>query len=270
MKVSIVTISFNRGRFLEQAIRSVVEQDHDDIEFIVVDAGSTDGSREIIERYRDRIATIVFEPDDGPPDGLNKGFALATGDVCATIDADDGLLPGALRRVVAAFRDRPHVDVLCGHGYLIDGEGRVLQTCRQNRFDGRRFVYGGCTYLQQATFARRQAFLDVGGFNTQNFTCWDGEHHLAMWLAGKTFDVLDEYLAVWRRHEAAITMAPDFQQRLRKDEQRLFEMVMHRPPNRWDDVMRPWIRFEKWCRDPAHFLRRTLELVDPPRQRVEL
>ena len=93
MKISIVTVSFNQADYLEQAIRSVVEQDYSDIEYIVVDAGSTDGSREIIER--DRIATVVFEPDREPADGLNKGFARATGDIFGYINADDAYLPGA-------------------------------------------------------------------------------------------------------------------------------------------------------------------------------
>ncbi|MCB1155752.1 glycosyltransferase, partial [bacterium] len=88
MKVSVVTLSFNQADYLERAIRSVVEQDHDDIEYIVVDPGSTDGSRDIIERYRDRIATVITDPDKGPPDGLNKGFAAATGDIYAYMNAD--------------------------------------------------------------------------------------------------------------------------------------------------------------------------------------
>ncbi len=78
MKVSVVTISYNQAEFLEQCIRSVIEQDYDDIEYIVVDPGSTDGSRDIIEKYHDYIDHIIFEPDCGPADGLNKGFAHAT------------------------------------------------------------------------------------------------------------------------------------------------------------------------------------------------
>ena len=74
-RVSIVTISFNQEKFLERTIRSVLAQDYPEIEYIVVDPGSTDGSRDIIERYRDRIAHVIFEPDKGPSDGLNKGFA---------------------------------------------------------------------------------------------------------------------------------------------------------------------------------------------------
>ena len=94
MKLSIVTISFNQADYLEEAMVSILEQDYDDIEYIIVDAGSTDGSRDIIERYRDRIAVVVLEPDEGPADGLNKGFARASGDIYGYLNADDAFLPG--------------------------------------------------------------------------------------------------------------------------------------------------------------------------------
>src|SRR5450432_3341584 len=96
LKVSIVTISFNQAAYLEEAIRSVLDQDHPLVEYIVVDPGSTDGSRDIIERYRGRIAKVLYEPDQGPADGLNHGFAHATGDVFACLNADDLLLPRAV------------------------------------------------------------------------------------------------------------------------------------------------------------------------------
>ena len=95
MRVSIVTISFNQAEFLERAIRSVIEQDYPDVEYIVVDPGSTDGSREIIEKYRSRISKVILEPDTGPANGLNKGFAAATGEIFGYINADDAFLPKA-------------------------------------------------------------------------------------------------------------------------------------------------------------------------------
>ena len=103
MKVSIVTISFNQAKYLERAIISVVEQNYSNIEYIVVDPGSTDGSREIIEKYRSKITIVILDPDKGPTDGLNKGFAAATGDIYAYINADDALLPGAVKSVVDFF-----------------------------------------------------------------------------------------------------------------------------------------------------------------------
>src|SRR5580704_11462983 len=132
-KVSIVTISFNQAEFLERAITSVVEQDYSNIEYIVVDPGSTDGSREIIERYRSRISQVVFEPDRGPADGLNKGFALATGDILGFLNSDDVLLPGSIRSAVA-FLNSNDVDVVSAHATVIDAQDRHLRMAYSEPF----------------------------------------------------------------------------------------------------------------------------------------
>jgi len=119
MKVSIVTISFNQAEFLEEAILSVLNQNYSDIEYIVVDPGSTDDSREIIEKYRDRISHIIYEPDKGPADGLNVGFKKATGDVYAYLNADDVFLHGSVKKMVNYFNQFPDVDVISGHAHVI-------------------------------------------------------------------------------------------------------------------------------------------------------
>src|SRR5690348_10899345 len=124
MKLSVITISFNQGRFLERAIKSVLNQSADEIEYIVVDPGSTDGSREIINRYKHRITHAIFEKDDGPADGLNRGFARATGDIYCYLNADDEFCPGAFSDVSSYFLANPKVDVACGHAYVIDAENR--------------------------------------------------------------------------------------------------------------------------------------------------
>ena len=89
MKFSVVTVSFNQRQYLEEALTSVLEQDYPAIEYIVVDPGSTDGSRELIESFRDRLASIVFEADQGAADGLNKGFQRASGDIFGFLNSDD-------------------------------------------------------------------------------------------------------------------------------------------------------------------------------------
>ena len=93
MRISIVTISFNQVEYLEETILSVLNQSHSDFEYIVVDPGSIDGSREIIERYRDKISKIIFERDIGAADGLNNGFKYATGDILCYLNSDDTFLP---------------------------------------------------------------------------------------------------------------------------------------------------------------------------------
>jgi len=175
MKISIVTISYNQSEFLDRAIKSVVEQDYDDVEYIVVDAGSTDGSREIIDRYRSKINKVVFKPDRGPPDGLNRGLRLATGKIFGYLNSDDVLLPGALNEVLTIFKSDPSADVVYGHGYIIDAVGRPVRRFYSDTFTPWRFVHFGSNVMQQSTFFRREALLEVGGFNVENTVLWDGE-----------------------------------------------------------------------------------------------
>lgn len=102
-KISIVTPSYNQGAFIEETIRSVLSQGYPNLEYIVIDGGSTDNTIEIIRKYESRISYWVSEPDNGQADALNKGFALATGDICAYLNSDDLYLPHALNAVANAF-----------------------------------------------------------------------------------------------------------------------------------------------------------------------
>jgi glycosyltransferase involved in cell wall biosynthesis len=92
MKITIITVCYNRKATIEKAIKSVLEQNYDNIEYIIIDGNSTDGTKEIIESYRDRISQFISEPDKGMYDAINKGFKLATGDVIGLMHSDDELL----------------------------------------------------------------------------------------------------------------------------------------------------------------------------------
>ena len=105
MKFSVVTISFNQRQYLMEALTSVLAQDYPAIEYIVVDPGSTDGSRELIESFRSRLDRVIFEPDQGAAEGLNKGFQQASGDIFGFLNSDDVLLPGAMRSRRPGFRE---------------------------------------------------------------------------------------------------------------------------------------------------------------------
>ncbi len=175
MKFSVVTVSFNQRQYLEEALTSVLAQDYPAIEYIVVDPGSTDGSRELIESFRDRLASMVFEADQGAADGLNKGFQRASGDIFGFLNSDDVLLPGAMKTVSRAFEQNPDCDIVMGNGFIVDAMGKRIRRIRAAGFTLDRYFYGGATWLQQATFFRRTAFEQVGGFNVNNRSCWDGE-----------------------------------------------------------------------------------------------
>ncbi|HJY78362.1 MAG TPA: glycosyltransferase, partial [Burkholderiales bacterium] len=187
--LGIVTISYNQGRFLCECLDSVLGELRSGLDrYAVVDAGSTDGSRELIQRRWGGIDAVVFEPDRGPADGLNKGFARAGGEILGYINADDRLAPGALEHVREFFSVRQDVDVLCGTIRLIDARGRGFVRKRTaDAFDLRRYIAGVCMVGQQATFFRRSAFERTRGFNVANRVSWDGELLVDLALAGARF-----------------------------------------------------------------------------------
>ena len=140
-RISIVTVSYNQAAYLEACLRSVLDQGYENLEYIVVDGGSTDGSVDIIERYRHRLNVVIIEPDDGQSDALNKGFARATGDIMNWLCSDDMLEPGALKAIAAAYR-RHQPDLIVG-GCVRIGERRQDELFRHHSA----LQFGGPTQL---------------------------------------------------------------------------------------------------------------------------
>lgn len=265
MKFSIVTISYNQAQFLERAIKSVLGQPGVQIEYIVVDPGSTDGSRTIIEKYREKISVPIFERDKGPADGLNKGFAAASGDILGYLNSDDFYLPGALEKVSSYFARNPDADVVVGHGYVVDAEGRPLRRFRSPPFSAYRFAYGHSYVLQQSTFFRRQAFEKAGGFNIANRTSWDGELVLTMAMQGAKIKVIPEYLSAFTIHAGSITGSGATQAESLRTHDRYFELVMGRKRARRDLLLGYLARTQKYFADPMNPVIRLLDLTVGPK-----
>lgn len=249
MKFSIVTISFNQAAFLEQAIRSVIDQHGVALEYIVVDAGSTDRSREIIERHRGRIDRVVLEPDRGPADGLNKGFAGATGDVFGFLNSDDYLLPGALTRVAAFLAANPDVDVVSGHALIVDGDDRVLRRAYSDRYSARMEALGAVALMQPSTFFRAGRFRQAGGFNPDNTIAWDGELFFRMHRFGARFAIIDELLSAYRVHAESITGSASRGAAIRAFRERTFREFFGRKPRPVDRLLTGGARLIKHCRN---------------------
>ena len=237
--ISIVTISFNQAKYLAAAIESVLGQDYPALDYIIVDPGSTDGSRDIIEAFRSRLGAVLLDPDQGPADGLNKGFTAARGNIFGYINADDLLLPGALVKVARRFAERPVADVLCGNGMMIDAAGRTIRPIATSRFSLTAFGHGAMTFVQQGNFFRREAFAAAGGFNAANRTCWDAELLIDMARAGARVVNVPDRLGAFRLYGDTITGSGRLAAQTRIDFARLAEKALGRPPRRSDAIVRP-------------------------------
>ncbi|MBI3738125.1 MAG: glycosyltransferase, partial [Chloroflexi bacterium] len=128
--VSIVTPSFNQSAYLEQTMKSVLEQDYRDLEYIVVDGGSIDGSVDIIKKYSSRLAFWTSERDRGQADAINKGMAHARGEILAWLNSDDYYLPGAISSAVKIFEQNPDVVLIYGDMLAVDARGQTINALK--------------------------------------------------------------------------------------------------------------------------------------------
>jgi hypothetical protein len=157
-RISVVTPSYNQACFLEICIASVLSQEYPELEYIVIDGGSTDESVEIIKKYQERIAYWVSEPDNGQSDAINKGFRQATGAVVAWLNSDDFYLPGALTAVAEAYRSAPLASFYFGNGWRVDETGKPKCSYYPDetvRFNRDALIFGINYIMQPATFINR-------------------------------------------------------------------------------------------------------------------
>jgi glycosyltransferase involved in cell wall biosynthesis len=161
-RVSIIMPSYNQGEFIEESIRSVLLQGYHDLEYIIIDGGSTDESIEIIRRYEPWLAYWVQEPDRGQSHAINKGFERATGSIINWLNSDDLLYPGALRAIVLGFAENPNTGMIYGTGAKINAQGdTVVKEIHYRPHDPHLLKTRYCM-LQQSAFMRRSTLLDVG------------------------------------------------------------------------------------------------------------
>jgi glycosyltransferase involved in cell wall biosynthesis len=168
-RISVVTPSFNQVQYVEETVRSVLLQGYPNLEYIVLDGGSTDGSLEIIRRYEPWLAALVSEPDRGQTDAINKGWRRATGEILAWINTDDVYCPDALARAGEAFGALPGAGMVYGSALVVDEAGRPLRTWEAHPFDFRRMLVEGSIVPQSSAFFAAAAIQAVGDLDEQ----WD-------------------------------------------------------------------------------------------------
>lgn len=179
-KVSIITVVYNAVATIEQTILSVVKQDYSNIEYIIVDGGSTDGTLDIVKKYEKKIALWLSEPDYGIYDAMNKGLTYATGDYIYYLGADDCLLaPNSISQVVSFLQDNPEVDVLCASVMMVDTVYRIEKVYSSNFSEAD--VLSGYNTPHQGMFVRRE-ILQKHRFDTSYHIAADYKNFLKFYL----------------------------------------------------------------------------------------
>jgi len=182
-QVSIVTPSFNQAKFLRRTIESVLTQEYPQVEYIIMDGGSTDGSREIIQTYEDRLAHWESIPDKGQTDAINKGFAKASGKYLAWLNSDDIYQPGAFAEAVTYLESHPEIGMVYGDCTFIDAQDRNIGQFPAAQTDLQKLKRGYVHVPQQASFFRRDLWEKVGPLDPSFFFAMD--YDLWVRLAGE-------------------------------------------------------------------------------------
>jgi glycosyltransferase involved in cell wall biosynthesis len=211
-KISIVTPTFNQALFIEETLLSVKEQNYQNLEHIVIDGASTDGTVEILKRYSRQAGweylRWISEPDRGQSDALNKGFRGVTGDIVGWLNSDDRYRPGCFHEVVEAFNRNIHADVLYGDYVMIDQAGRPLRIRREIEFSRFMLAYLHILYVPTTTsFFRRRIFEDGNWFDLSLDNTMDYEYYMQLAQKGYSFQHVPRLWADLRLHPRSKSIA---------------------------------------------------------------
>lgn len=199
-RISIITPSFNQAAYLERTIVSVLEQGYPNLEYIIIDGGSSDGSVEIIRKYENRLFYWVSEPDLGQSHAINKGLKRATGDWVGWQNSDDIFYPGAFDSLARQAARAPHADLIIGNMFLIDKVDKALRDINYVRPTYGAMLAEGMVLANQATFWRRRVHEEIGYLDETLDCAFDYEWFLRL-LHGRRASHVNEAWGALRIHE---------------------------------------------------------------------
>ncbi len=205
-RITIVTPSLNQGRFIEETINSILDQGYPNLEYFVIDGGSTDNTISILEKYAKHIDFWTSEPDNGQAAAINRGFAKASGEILAWLNSDDTYESGTFAKVVKAFQQHPKVDVMSGRCRIWygDSRNRLIAPSPLRCFDD--FLKVGTNWIndrlivQPEAFFKRGAFEKIGSIREDLYYCFDACMWMDMAKNGCIFHSVDQHWANLRVH----------------------------------------------------------------------
>jgi glycosyltransferase involved in cell wall biosynthesis len=250
-RITVITPSFNQAAFLERTILSIHNQGYPNLEHIVIDGGSTDGSLEILNKYQKRFAYWHSRPDQGQSDAINLGASRATGKYMMWLNSDDLLLPDALLRMVEAFRSNPEADLVYGDQIEVDSADRVIKRLITSKFDIRDFIYEiNIIIHQQSALWTTEMFHKVGGLRLFRYAM-DYDLMFRMYAAGATFVHFTGFLSAFRVHEEGLTGSGEVARCRDSEIDVSFLSFTGRSRNRWDRlVRRPFYKIRRLMTNP--------------------
>jgi len=229
LSLSVVTPSYNQGRFLERTLRSVLEQNYPRLEYLVMDGGSSDESVGILQRYSGRLAWIS-EKDRGQADAVNKGLAKATGEIIGWLNSDDIFYPGALAAACEFLERHPEADLVYGDGNHIDERDRVIEPYPTEDWDFER-LKERCFLCQPAVFFRRRVVDRFGPLGVQWQYTLDYEYWLRLGKGGARFARMSGVLAGSRLHADTKTLGSRL--KVHAETNAMLKATFGRVPDRW-------------------------------------
>lgn len=253
-RISVITPSYNQGQFLEETIRSVLLQGYPNLEYMVIDGGSTDDSVEIIRKYEPWLTYWVSEPDHGQSHAINKGFARASGETLAWLNSDDCLLPNALAMVATRCQEKPDAAAWVGGCYRVTPEGLVLSTVMPRGLERDNIVAWSRRgwFYQPSCFFSASAWRATGPLNQALHYAFDVDLWIRMAQMGE-FVAIPEMLSAAKIHSMAKTQAQrnklhlemlliQSQYGYREDAEALLEALTKKPSLK--EHLRLWLRAE--------------------------
>jgi len=204
-KLSIVTPSFNQGDFLEQTIKSVLSQNYPNLEYIIMDGGSTDNSIEIIEKYSSHLSFWKSMPDKGQSAAIREGFQRATGDIFAYINSDDYYLKDSFSNIIKIFHKYPNIQWVTGQGIVVNENNIFQYKYKKPKITINNMVYLCNCVFQPATFWRKELYMMVGGINSNYSFSFD--YDLFLHFLEHTPPILvNKEISAFRIHNKSKTM----------------------------------------------------------------